>query len=169
MTRTFRIIAVAFLAGLVSACATMTPKERAAACSATDWERYGQNDGRLGIPTSSRAGDFEDCAEVGKPVDLAAYQAGRSAGLESYCTVENGYQVGYDGRRYQKVCPPTLEPDFLQGYDQGRKERPAVALYPNIGIGIGSGGRVRTGIGIGIGIGSFYGCDRHGPFRHRCW
>ena len=155
---------------LLSACTTFAPEQVAQECAATDWERFGLNDGKLGVATAERTGRFADCTEVGQPVDLAAYQTGRSEGLLSYCTTENGYQVGYDGRRYKSVCPPTLEPDFLQGYDRGRKERPALAIYPRIGIGIGSGGgRVRTGIGIGIGLGSYYGCDPYGPHRRHCW
>jgi hypothetical protein len=169
MTRLTKILMFMFVGGLLSACATLQPEKVAEECAATDWERFGVNDGKLGVTTESRASRFDDCATVGQPVNLAAYQTGRSEGLLSYCTTENGYEVGYDGRRYQNVCPPTLEPDFLQGYERGRKERPAVAFYPRIGIGIGSGGRVRTGIGIGIGIGSFFGCDHHGPFGHRCW
>ena len=170
MTRVLKTVTLLCAGILLSACATLQPEKVAEQCAATDWKRYGLNDGKLGVATETRASEFEDCATVGQPVNLAAYQAGRSEGLISYCTTENGYQVGYDGRRYDYVCPPTLEPDFLQGFDRGRKERPAVALYPRIGIGIGSGGgRIRTGIGIGIGVGSFYGCDFHGPFRHHCW
>lgn len=175
MRRLLKILCLLAGAGVVAACATLDPEERARACAATDWERYGLNDGKLGVTTSSRADAFEECADVGQPVDLAAYQRGRTDGLVEYCTTENGYRVGYEGRKYTKVCPPTLEPDFLQGYDLGRKERPAVSLFPSIGIGIGSGrGRVRTGIGVGIGVGSFFGCNRYGPYwrhrySHRCW
>ena len=165
MTRVFKLLLVLITGAMLSRCATLQPEKVAEECAATDWQRFGVNDGKLGVPTESRASRFDDCATVGAAVDLAAYQTGRSEGLLSYCTTENGYEVGYDGRRYKNVCPPTLEPDFLQGYDRGRKERPAVALYPRIGIGIGSGGRVRSGIGIGIGIGSFFGCHR----GHYCW
>ena len=166
MTRFIRLALILSCTAVLSACATLQPEKVAEECAATDWQRFGLNDGRLGVTTASRASAFEDCATVGQPIDLAAYQTGRSEGLVHYCTAENGYQVGYDGRRYQKVCPPTLEPDFLQGYDRGREDRPAVALYPRIGIGIASGGRVRTGIGIGIGIGSFFGCNHR---HHTCW
>lgn len=170
MSWKFRTLILAGAGLTLSACATLTPERVAEACAGKDWQRYGLNDGKLGVSTNSRASEFEDCTTVGEPVDLAAYQTGRSEGLLTYCTTENGYQVGYDGRRYQAVCPPTLEPDFLQGFDRGRKDRPAVALYPRIGIGIGSGGgRIRSGIGIGIGIGSFFGCDGYGHYSHRCW
>ncbi|MEM9062362.1 MAG: DUF2799 domain-containing protein [Pseudomonadota bacterium] len=173
MTILPRLAGLAVATLVVAACTTLDPEERARACAATDWERYGLNDGKLGVTTSSRADEFETCANVGHPIDLAAYQRGRIEGLVDYCTTESGYRVGYEGRVYGKVCPPTLEPDFLQGFNQGRKDRPALALYPSIGIGIGSrNGHVRSGIGIGIGIGSFFGCNRYGPHRRRyghCW
>ncbi len=145
----------------------MTPQERADACAGTDWQRYGANDGKLGVPTSARLDTFEDCAEVGRPADLAAYESGRSQGLVTYCTAENGFRVGYDGRRYNRVCPPGVEADFLQGYKRGPRERPALALSPRIGIGIGSGG-IRTGIGVGIGVGNY--ARRHpGPHTPPYW
>jgi hypothetical protein len=121
---------------LAAACTTVPPEQRAAACRATDWSSYGYNDGRLGVSAADRAGKFADCAELGHPADTAAYQAGRARGLAEYCNVESGYEVGIAGRPYHKVCPPELEPGFLQGFEQGRKERP-VHVYPYVGFGFG--------------------------------
>ncbi|MEL6478897.1 MAG: DUF2799 domain-containing protein [Pseudomonadota bacterium] len=155
-------------------CSSFTDQD-SAACTTNDWDRFGENDGRLGVATQDRADLFERCDRLGAGVDLAAYQAGRSRGLEQYCTLSNGFDLGRSGRRYDGVCPPMLEADFLQGYDRGRAERPATSvLGPDVtvgvGIGIGSGGyrrgRVRTGIGVGIGLGHFgagYG------YRNRHW
>ncbi len=171
MLRTPIQITVCLLACLAAGCSTLSVEERTAACAATDWERFGQNDGRLGVTTADRASEFEDCNQLGQPVDLAAYQAGRAQGLTEYCTAPNGYQVGYDGRRYENVCPPALEQDFLQGYERGREDRPSYAVYPGIGIGVGSGG-VRTRVGVGVGIGLFganYGYGRCRWFDHYCW
>jgi hypothetical protein len=186
-------VVLSFCALGLAGCSTLSVEERTAACANTDWYRFGVNDGTLGVPVSERTERFTDCAELGRPADVASYQAGRAEGLKEYCTAENGYDVGYRGRRYERVCPPELEPDFLQGYAEGRDDRPAYALYPGLGIGIGSGG-VHTGVGIGIGVGGWhyrhpfydpfyspfprrwgryglwgypYGC---GPFgRYRCW
>ena len=130
-------IAAALLFTL-GACTTATVAERTAACQATDWASYGENDGVLGVPAGQRDGRFTDCAELGHPADIAAYQAGRSRGLQTYCTLENGYEVGYSGRRYRNVCPKALEVSFLQGYEQGRRDRP-IAFYPSFGFGYGYG------------------------------
>ena len=124
-------------AALLAGCTTMTPAERAAACDATDWASYGYNDGILGVPVSQRASMFADCAELGRPADVAAYEAARARGLRQYCTVENGYEVGYSGRRYRDVCPPDLAQSFVQGYEQGRKDRPAPPPRFHFGVGVG--------------------------------
>jgi hypothetical protein len=130
--------ALLMLAALATACTTLTADERSAACRATDWTNYGYNDGLLGVPADQREKKFADCAELGDPADFAAYQAGRAEGLQAYCTLENGYDVGYEGKRYRKVCPPGLEVGFLQGYEQGRKDRPH-SYYPHYGFGLGFG------------------------------
>jgi hypothetical protein len=117
-------------------CSTLTVAERTGACRATEWSSYGQNDGILGVAATDRAEKFADCAALGYPADIAAYQAGRAEGLRTYCTLENGYEAGYAGRRYRNVCPPEMEPAFLQGYEQGTKERP-VDYYPYYGFGFG--------------------------------
>lgn len=155
-----RTLVFCLMTAALGACATLSPEQRLAECQATNWQNFGVNDGRLGVPAGDRSETFADCAELGHSVDVAAYQAGRAEGLQVYCTVENGYQVGYEGRRYDNVCSPTSEPDFLQGYERGRKERPAVALSPSIGIGVGSGGGVRVGIGVGI-------FNYYAPYRYR--
>ncbi|HUS55761.1 MAG TPA: DUF2799 domain-containing protein [Thermohalobaculum sp.] len=121
---------------VTAACTTMTVEERISACQATEWSSYGENDGRLGVAEADRTEKFSECAALGYPADLAAYDAGRAEGLKSYCTVDNGYEAGYAGRRYRNVCPPELEPSFQQGYEQGQKERP-VNFYPYFGFGYG--------------------------------
>jgi hypothetical protein len=161
MSRLFLALGLGALA-LAAGCATVPPEERAAACAQTDWYQYGVNDGVLGVPVSDRVDSFEDCTELGHPADVASYEAGRAEGLREYCTAESGYDVGYSGRRYEEVCPPELEADFLQGLAQGRDERPYYAIYPSIGIGIGSG-HGHGGVGIGIGVGGY------SPFYDDCY
>ena len=70
MTRLTKILMLIFVGGLLSACATLQPEKVAEECAATDWERSGVNDGKLGVTTASRASRFDDCATVGQPVDL---------------------------------------------------------------------------------------------------
>jgi len=155
--------ALLLLAATAAGCATLSPEERAAACRATDWRNFGYNDGLLGVPAEDRLKRFADCAQLGYPADTTAYQTGRAEGLAEYCTVENGYDVGYAGRRYRGVCPPGPAQDFLQGYEQGRKDRP-VRVYTSFGIGVGY-------FGYSPYWGSHWGSHRHHhaypPRRHK--
>jgi hypothetical protein len=115
---------------LLAACATIPPEQRAANCRATDWHQFGYNDGILGVRATDRNDLFVDCAQVGAPANVNGYQAGRAEGLKQYCTVQTGYNVGYSGRPYFGVCPPELEPGFLQGFNRGRAEMPRYYYYP---------------------------------------
>lgn len=151
MLRWVRISMFCLLACHVAACSPLSVEDRVATCVQTDWESLGESDGRLGIAASERSDRFEECADIGRPANMAAYDAGRLRGLQSYCTAENGYRVGYEGEDYEYVCPQPLERDFLRGYNQARIERPSWGFWPNIAIGIGTG----VGIGIRIFSGSF--------------
>ncbi len=137
----------------LAGCASVSPEERAAFCRTVDWHEYGRNDGRLGIPSGERADVIAACEKAGLPADLAAYEAGRAEGLAAYCTVENGYEAGRQGRRYRGVCPPEREIGFLQGYEQGRTDR-------------GRAYRAQPRFGFGIGIGHFH-PHHHWWFGHR--
>jgi hypothetical protein len=41
--------------------------------------------------------------------------------LKIYCTENNGFEQGRRGTKYQYACPPDLEPEFLNGFNQGRE------------------------------------------------
>ena len=53
--------------------------------------------------------------------DRQAYYRGRAEGLQSFCTYNNGLAQGKQGRTYKQVCPPELEPDFLAGFEKGKR------------------------------------------------
>lgn len=124
-------------------CASLQQTDHTAACTAQNWERFGENDGRLGINTQDRVDLFEDCNLLGQPADLAAYEVGKARGLEIYCTLENGLEVGQSGRPYAGVCSGQNELDFLQGYDVGlaqySSDQPTSYVYPSVNIGLGFG------------------------------
>lgn len=131
---------LALAAVLLGACAGTSPAERAELCRMADWHEYGLNDARLGVPAGERDDFFGTCQELGHAPDLDAYRAGRAEGLEAYCTVENGYEVGRRGGRYRDVCPPRAEIAFLQGYEQGRRDYAReYRASPRFGLGFGFG------------------------------
>lgn len=98
-----RFALILFAALALGSCATLSEEE----CRAGDWRGIGIEDGQRG-----RAADFIDrhreaCAKVGVTPDIAAWAAGRQLGLQSYCTPENAYDIGRNGRILNTVCPLT--------------------------------------------------------------
>ena len=111
-----RLTVVVFVVAL-SGCASMSKEE----CRYVDWRTVGYEDGAAGRP-ASRLGDHRRaCADHGVTPDLAAYEAGRAAGMREFCQAHNGYRVGASGQVYYGTCPADLAPAFERGYDQGRE------------------------------------------------
>ena len=104
------------LAMLMASCATMSPEE----CQLAQWHEVGQRDGARGEPLSLLSSRVEDCAKVNVVVDTQAYNDGRTAGLGSYCRIENAVPVGLSGATYAGVCPPSVEPAFVYRYQVAR-------------------------------------------------
>lgn len=103
-------------AGLfLSACASLSKDE----CLVADWYQIGVTDGANGKSLTQMAAHRKACAKVGVTPDADAYTQGRVVGLQSFCTAERGYQQGERGYSYGGVCPPHLEPVFMQGYLAG--------------------------------------------------
>ena len=111
-----RLSVVVFVVALAG-CASMSEEE----CRYVDWRTVGYEDGASGRP-ASRLGDHRRaCADHGVTPDLAAYEAGRTAGMREFCQAHNGYRVGASGQVYYGTCPADLAPAFERGYDQGRE------------------------------------------------
>ena len=103
---------------LMAGCSATMSKEE---CRTVDWRTVGYEDGVSGRP-GDRIGDHRRaCAEYGVAPDLAAYTAGREAGLREFCQAHNGYRVGASGQAYTGACPADLAPAFEKGYDVGRE------------------------------------------------
>ncbi len=90
-------------------------------CEIGDWVAIGQADGAAGRADSRIADYAKDCGRYGIKPDIAAYQAGRSQGLLSYCTAPNGFEQGRRGKSYANVCPPALASEFQSTYSLGRE------------------------------------------------
>jgi len=100
----------------LSGCATLNEAE----CRTGDWYTIGYEDGLQGQPVTRLASHRKACAKHGVQPDLAAYTAGRDAGLETYCQPHGGYWAGLRGSAYHGVCPAHLLDDFLPAYEYGR-------------------------------------------------
>ncbi|MBK25725.1 MAG: hypothetical protein CME70_17130 [Halobacteriovorax sp.] len=105
---------------LLTNCATLNEDE----CRTGDWYGQGLKNGREGRNLLSA--HTKACSEYGINPNIAEYTKGFGAGIKSYCTPENGYRVGVEGKTYQKVCPIRMEKAFLAKYRLGKK------IYDNI-------------------------------------
>lgn len=95
----FFIIAL-FLTG----CATLSREE----CQQGDWYGIGMNDGLEGEPADRFNEHVKACSEYGISIDNRQYLNGRAQGLVEYCRIENAFETGLQGHRYQHVCPPSI-------------------------------------------------------------
>lgn len=111
-----RVLGTAALLAL-PACATLDRDE----CLNADWRTIGYEDGVAGHPAKRIGRHRRACAQYGVKPDLAAYTAGREAGLRVYCRPANGYRVGLKGGIYRNVCPPDLAGPFEEAYAYGRR------------------------------------------------
>ena len=102
---------------ILGGCATMNEAE----CVNADWRMIGMEDGARGRAQSYIGQHRRACAKYNITPDLAGYQAGHDEGLKEYCTKERGFEVGKKGGRYNGVCPPNLQKNFLVGYNAGNK------------------------------------------------
>ncbi|MGD9214556.1 MAG: DUF2799 domain-containing protein [Desulfobacteraceae bacterium] len=106
----------AAVAVLVYGCASLDKAE----CINADWKSIGFEDGVRGYKGSHIGRHREACARHGVAPDLDLYEAGRQQGLAQWCTPHNGYRLGIQGKRYNGVCPTTLEAGFMEALAQGR-------------------------------------------------
>ena len=109
----FGVLLLTALAG----CATLDESQ----CRSVNWFELGSRDGSLGYGENRLESHREACSEFGLSTDAAAWREGYAEGLQSYCTVDNGYRIGRQGGSYGRVCPLESEPDFLAAYDLGRE------------------------------------------------
>ena len=91
-----------------------------AECLVSDWQMIGYEDGARGYGSQRLSRHRKACAKHGVAPDLAAYQQGRSEGLQQeYCKPTKGFALGSNGAAYAGVCPADLEADFLDAYNAG--------------------------------------------------
>ncbi len=118
-----RVVACAFLATVafaslaLSGCATVSKGE----CQGGDWYGIGVRDGANGYGEERFVDNAKACAKHGITADRERWLDGRVRGLERYCTVRNGLQVGQRNDSYRGVCPLPDEEGFLRGYELGRE------------------------------------------------
>lgn len=89
-------------------------------CQEKDWYEIGRQDGAIGSPEAQYAERTSTCSDPTSQT-TSLYNQGRKAGLVSYCSPINAFELGKSEAQYHKVCPQNLEPDFLRSYHKGKK------------------------------------------------
>lgn len=111
------LFSCALLALTLSGCATVSKGE----CQGGDWYGIGVRDGANGYGEERFVDNAKACAKHGISADRERWLDGRMRGLERYCTVRNGLQVGQRNDAYRGVCSLPDEEGFLRGYELGRE------------------------------------------------
>lgn len=75
------------------------------ACLSGDWATIGYNDGVRGRAESYIFEHREACGEYGIAPNTSVWLRARIEGLKQYCTQDNSYSVGRQGRELNNVCP----------------------------------------------------------------
>ncbi|MDF2152806.1 DUF2799 domain-containing protein [Vibrio sp. CAU 1672] len=110
-----RIAPLFVILALLSGCSSMSPEQ----CQTADWYRVGYQDGRNGNNPDILYDYIKDCREAGVTPDHHKWQDGFDKGTILYCSPDNGYNVGAEGRTYYGVCSNEL---FLKNYQLGQQE-----------------------------------------------
>lgn len=103
--KTLYILPILFL---LSGCATLSRDQ----CQQGDWFGIGLADGQVGQAMNRLDQHNKACAEYGIGVDSQQYLQGRAQGLNDYCRLDNAFDSGLRGQRYQRVCPPSMDAVF---------------------------------------------------------
>ncbi|MBT3586986.1 MAG: DUF2799 domain-containing protein [Halobacteriovoraceae bacterium] len=106
-----------FILATIFGCASLTEEQ----CKKGDWHALGLLDGKKGRRSVQVDQHIRACQKYQISLDEKIYNDGRLKGLSQYCTKENGYKVGFSGKRYTNVCRGTSEKVFLKMYHLGKK------------------------------------------------
>ena len=121
-------LALALCAVALVACAETdeTVRPPPGGCAGADWRAAGVRDGEAGRGPERLEGYRGVCGPDAPP-DAAAWEAGRLAGLQRYCTPENAYRLGQQGRLMAQVCPAEttseLDAENLRGFERSQELR----------------------------------------------
>jgi hypothetical protein len=101
---------------LLSSCANMNESD----CLTADWKLIGFEDGSFGKNESTISQHRKECAEYGVTPDLNVYRQGHFDGSKRFCTANNGFSQGRQGKDYSRSCPQQFEAEFLIGFADGQ-------------------------------------------------
>jgi hypothetical protein len=93
---------------MLAGCASLSREQ----CQRGDWHGIGMADGLAGEPANRMDRHLRACSEYGIRINDQQYMDGYALGLHEYCRIDNAFDSGLQGRRYQRVCPPDIDALF---------------------------------------------------------
>lgn len=111
-----RFLGITTITLLLSSCANMNESD----CVTADWHLIGFEDGSLGKNESQISQHRKECSKHGVTPDLTAYRNGHFEGSKRFCTTNNGFTRGHQGKDYDRSCPEQFETAFLTGFSDGQ-------------------------------------------------
>lgn len=70
--------------------------------------------------TTGKKGDFINL-DLCDPGQATVLRQKHADGVKAYCAVDNGFNAGSSGKKYQNICPANMEAAFMKEYRRGRK------------------------------------------------
>jgi hypothetical protein len=111
-----KFLAMTAIILLLSNCANMNESD----CLNADWQLIGFEDGSFGKNESHISQHRKECAQHGVTPDLMDYRNGHFDGSKRFCTANNGFSRGRQGKDYSRSCPEQFEAEFLKGFSDGQ-------------------------------------------------
>ena len=114
----FKFAPLWLAAFLLAGCAAK-PSVSEFQCLAGDWQTIGYRDGASGLPSTRLLSHQEACGPHGVVPNRDTYLDGWEDGLATYCTADNGFRLGSQGKRQQGLCDAEFGEAFAQAYREG--------------------------------------------------
>lgn len=89
------------------------------ACAGADWYSAGLQDGQSGRGGSTYRQHVNLCEAYHPAVDQASYIQGQSDGLQQYCSYDNGFTLGEQGRTLSSLCRGRSAENLKAGHAKG--------------------------------------------------
>lgn len=96
-------------------CTTMSKEQ----CQSMDWHEAGRIDGEKGEHREYYRQHQNSCKNSGGSVATDLYFAGWEEGHKKYCTAENGYKAGVEGRASANICSAEEYPQYTEQFKIG--------------------------------------------------
>ncbi len=113
------VLCLAAVLGL-SACGSVKIEEKKFACQELDWFEIGRSDGLQGLNSMAYESKKTSCDGF-SDTEHEKYVNGWYAGVDQFCTPNQGFAYGRTGRKYFNICPTAKETAFLKSYRKGLK------------------------------------------------